>query len=150
MRICQNIGFSTLIMRDEQNTLPHIHMHTHVCSWAKMLSCVQLFATLWIMAHQVPLSMGFPGKKTGVNCHALLQGIFVTQGSNLCLLCLLHWQVGSLPLAPSRKPYTHTHTHTHKYNSYHEKMVIHLFNGLDHQNNERQYILATEKCMTHC
>ena len=39
-----------------------------------------------------------PGKNTGVDCHALLQGIFPTQGSNPCLLCLLHWQVGSLPL----------------------------------------------------
>ena len=29
---------------------------------------------------------------------ALLQGIFLTQGSNLHLLGLLHWQVGSLPL----------------------------------------------------
>ena len=30
-----------------------------------------------------------PGKNTGVGCHALLQGIFPTQGSNLHLLCLL-------------------------------------------------------------
>ena len=28
-----------------------------------------------------------PDKNTGVGCHALLQGIFQTQGSNLCLLC---------------------------------------------------------------
>ena len=42
----------------------------------------------------------FPGKNTGVDCHALLQGIFLTQGSNLCLLCLLRWQVCSLPLVP--------------------------------------------------
>ena len=27
------------------------------------------------------------------------RGFFSTQGSNLCLLCLLHWQVDSLPLA---------------------------------------------------
>ena len=40
-----------------------------------------------------------PGKNTGVGCHALLQGIFPIQGSNLNLLCLLHWQVSSLPLA---------------------------------------------------
>ena len=32
------------------------------------------------------------------------EGIFLTQGSNLCLLCLLHWQAGSLPLAPPGKP----------------------------------------------
>ena len=37
---------------------------------------------------------------TGVGCHALLQGIFPTQGSNPSLLTLLHWQVISLPLAP--------------------------------------------------
>ena len=36
----------------------------------------------------------FPGKNAGVGCHFLLQGIFSTQGSNLCLL---HWQVASLP-----------------------------------------------------
>ena len=35
-----------------------------------------------------------------MGCHALLQGIFPTQGLNMCLLCFLHWQVGSLPLAP--------------------------------------------------
>ena len=45
-----------------------------------------------------------PGKNTGVDCHALLQGIFPTQGSNLHLLCFLHWQVDSLPLAPPGKP----------------------------------------------
>ena len=39
-----------------------------------------------------------PGKKTGVGCPALLQGIFPTQGSNPHLLRLLHWQAGSLPL----------------------------------------------------
>ena len=44
------------------------------------------------------------GKNTRVGCHALLQGIYPTQGSNLCLLRLLHWQAGSLPLAPPGKP----------------------------------------------
>ena len=53
---------------------------------------------------QAPLSMGFPGKNTGVGCHALLQGIFPTQRSKQCLLHLLHWQVDSLPLAPPGKP----------------------------------------------
>ena len=45
-----------------------------------------------------------PGKNTGVGCHALLQGIFLTQGLNPELLCLLCWQVGSLPLVSPRKP----------------------------------------------
>ena len=30
------------------------------------------------------------GRNSGVGCHALLEGIFLTQGSNLRLLCLLH------------------------------------------------------------
>ena len=30
----------------------------------------------------------------------------MTQGLNWCPLCLLHWQAGSLPLAPPRKPLT--------------------------------------------
>ena len=36
--------------------------------------------------------LGFPGKNTGVGCHILLHGIFLTQGSNPCLL---HWQADS-------------------------------------------------------
>ena len=35
----------------------------------------------------------------GVSCHFLLQGSFSTRGSYLCLLWLLHWQAGSLPLS---------------------------------------------------
>ena len=46
-----------------------------------------------------------PGKNTEVSCLALLQGIFPAQGSNLCLLRLVHWQAGSLPLAPLGKTF---------------------------------------------
>ena len=38
----------------------------------------------------------FPGKNTGVSCHALLQGIIPTQGLNSHLL-QLHWKADSLP-----------------------------------------------------
>ena len=34
-----------------------------------------------------------------MGCHALLQGIFPILGSNPCLLHLLNWQAGSLPLS---------------------------------------------------
>ena len=57
-----------------------------------------------------------PGENTGVGCHFLLQGIFLTQRSNPHLLHFLHWQAGSLPLLPPGKSlllHTHTHTHTH-------------------------------------
>ena len=43
------------------------------------------------------------GKNTAVGCHALLQGTFPNQGSNPCLLHLLHWLAGSLSLAPLGK-----------------------------------------------
>ena len=38
-------------------------------------SCLTL-GTSRTIAHQAPLSMGFPGKSTGVGCHFLFQGIF--------------------------------------------------------------------------
>ena len=71
-----------------------------------ILSCfsrVQLFVTLWTVVCQAPLSMGFSRQNIRVGCLALLQGIFLTQGLNSHLLSLLHWQVGSLPLAPPGK-----------------------------------------------
>ena len=42
--------------------------------------------TPWTVACQAPMSMDFPGKNTGVDCHFLLQGIFLTQESNPSLL----------------------------------------------------------------
>ena len=62
---------------------------------------VLLFETLWPVACRAPLSIGFPGKNTGVGCHALFQGIFPTHESNWCLL---HWQESSLPIVPAGNP----------------------------------------------
>ena len=46
----------------------------------------------------------YPGKNTGVGCHFLPRGIFLTQGLNLRLLCLLRWQAVSVPFALPGKP----------------------------------------------
>ena len=70
-------------------------------SWIVLCSVSQSCLTLWdpwTAAHKAPMSMEFSSKNTRVGCHFLLQGIILTQRSNLCLLCLLHWQVDSLPL----------------------------------------------------
>ena len=40
----------------------------------------------------------------------LLQRIFPTQGSNLHLLCILHWQVDSLPLSHLESVYPDYHS----------------------------------------
>ena len=75
-----------------------------ICAVLSRFSCVWLFATLWTEGTRLYCPWDYPSKNTEVGCHALLQGIFPPQGSNLHFLCLLHWQVGSLPLAPPRKP----------------------------------------------
>ena len=56
-------------------------------------------------SHQVPLTMEFSRQEywSGLP-FLLLQGIFLTQGSNQCLFCLLHWQVNSLPLCHLGSP----------------------------------------------
>ena len=75
------------------------YFHQHAC----MFSCsvVSNSAALWTVAHQVPLSMGFSRQEYWSGSHALLQGILLTPGWNLHL-CLLHWQVNSLPLVSLR------------------------------------------------
>ena len=57
---------------------------------------------------RLPCPWDSPSKNTGVGCHALLQGIFLTQGLNRNLLCLLHWQMNSLSLQPPGKPIQHS------------------------------------------
>ena len=75
----------------------HVHLHAQSCPiLCDSMDCTPPgFSVHWY----------FPGKNTGVHSHFLLQGIFLTQGSNLRLLYLLHWQVGSLPLHDLGSPY---------------------------------------------
>ena len=47
-----------------------------------------------------------PGKNTRVSCHFLLQGIFLTQGSNSHLLCLLHCRWIPYHLSHQGNPFT--------------------------------------------
>ena len=77
----------------------------NICMHAKLL---QLCPTLCDPIDYTPAGSSVhgdsPGKNTGVGCHALLQGIFPTQRSNLRPLCLLRWQTDSLPWAPPHSP----------------------------------------------
>ena len=61
----------------------------HECVLSRF-SCVWVFATLWTVTHQAPLSIGFFRQEYWSGLPCLLQGIFPTQGSNLHLLQLLH------------------------------------------------------------
>ena len=63
----------------------------HFClACSSRFSCIRLFATLWTLVCQAPLSMGFSRQEywSGLPCPP--PGIFPTQGSSLPLLHLLH------------------------------------------------------------
>ena len=62
-------------------------------------SRVQVFEIFLTVARRAPLSMELSGQEVGF--HVLLQGIFPTQGPNLCPLPL---QACPLPLVQPRKP----------------------------------------------
>ena len=71
-----------------------------------MLSCfssVRFFVTPWTVARQCPLSMGFSRQEywSGLPCPP--PGDLPNLGIEPTSLSLLHWQAGSLPLAPLGK-----------------------------------------------
>ena len=68
-------------IQDPYLKIMHAHSVTESC---------QTLCNPWISVCQAPLMWDFSGKNTGVGFHALLQGIFLTQGLNSGLLCLLH------------------------------------------------------------
>ena len=47
-----------------------------------------------------PVTQGFSRQEYWIGLPCPPPGVFLTQGLNLHLLHILHWQVGSLPLAP--------------------------------------------------
>ena len=69
------------------NLLLYISNTSHTpCCCLVAESCSTLFATPRIVAHQAPLSMGFPRKEYWSGCHFLLQAIRLNQGLNPRLL----------------------------------------------------------------
>ena len=61
----------------------------HVMTKAVRVSHSVLSNSLWpygLQPTRLLCPWDSPGKNTGMGCHALLQGIFLTQGSNLSLL----------------------------------------------------------------
>ena len=62
----------------------------------------RLFETPWTIVCQAPLSMGFPRQKHWSELSCPPPEDLPNPGIEL--LCLLHWQADSLPLAPPGKP----------------------------------------------
>ena len=85
-------------------------------SGSRVLSCfshVWLFATPWTVAHQAPLSMGFSRQEYWSGLPSPPPGDLSHPRWNLRLLCLLHWQVGSLPLPPPGNDALVSHSNFH-------------------------------------
>ena len=78
-------------------------LYVTVVGIVQSLSRVQLFVTLWTVAHQAPLSMGFSRQEYWRRLSCPPPGVFSTQGLDLCLFCLLPWEMGSLSPAPTGK-----------------------------------------------
>ena len=92
----------------------HTIIRSYVCMHAKSLQSCPTLCDLVDCSPPGPAVHGdSSGKNTGVGFHALLQGVFPTEGSNPHLVCLLHWQGHSLPLMPPGKPIrSHAIMHT--------------------------------------
>ena len=75
-------------VNSREGTQLHPSTESEVKLKVRLLSCVGGLwtVTLCTVATRLLCPWDFPGKNTGVGCHCLLQGIFPTQGSNLCLL----------------------------------------------------------------
>ena len=63
-----------------------------------------VFATLWALALQVPLSMKFSRQEYRSGWLCPPPGDLPDPGIEPTFLSLLHWQMGSLPLTPPEKP----------------------------------------------
>ena len=102
-------GFSAYVLawHIQQMIFKYIYDHLQILVLLHMLcyavlshfSCIRLFAMLWTVACQAPLSIGILQARI-LEWIAMpsSRGIFPTQGSNPQLLHLLHWEAGSLPL----------------------------------------------------
>ena len=82
----------------------NMEINHHCALLCSVISHAQLFMTPWTVVHQAPLSMGIFQAR-------ILEWVAIPSfrgpsqpGLNPGLLCVLHWQVGFLPLAPPGKP----------------------------------------------
>ena len=84
----------------QERKIPARYLYGGLCLVIESFVCVSSVVSDSLWPHGVkPARLlclwDFPGKNTGIRCHFLLQGTFLTQGLNTHLL---HWQADSLPL----------------------------------------------------
>ena len=92
----------------------HTRVRVHVCVSSSVMS--DSLRPHGLGPARLLCPWDFPDKNTGVGCHSLLQGIFLTQGLNPGLLhCsqTLYRLSHYMCLYTHTQTLTHTHTHTH-------------------------------------
>ena len=106
----------------------------HACMLSHF-SHVRLFTTPWTVAHQAPLSLGFSRQEywRGLPCPPPRD----LPNPGIHLLCLLHWQVDSLPLTPLGKPNLHD-----KYSSFN----LQIFNPPSKQMQSHDCLPKAHQC----
>ena len=108
----------------EDSSHKNINIATTTMLYAQLLSCVQLFATLWTVAHQAPLSMEFPRQ-------ACLSGLPFPPPSDLPNLGIEPMfpalAGGFFTTDPLRKPHYHQHQHHQKPSLTFTKKVVFFF-----------------------
>ena len=67
-----------------------LRVNVALCVHAKLLQLCPTLRPYGLYPARLHCTWDFPGKNTAVGCHALLQGIFLTRGSNPHLPKLLH------------------------------------------------------------
>ena len=67
------------------------------CVCTQSLSPIRVFATPGTVAHQAPQSMGFSRQEYWSGLPFASPGDLPNPGTEPASLCLLHWQVDSLP-----------------------------------------------------
>ena len=80
-------------------------IYVGVCVLGRLIGSESLWPPWGHRTARLLCPWDFSSNNTGTGCQLLLQRIFLTQGSNPHLWCLLHWQVDSLPLYHLGSPY---------------------------------------------
>ena len=94
-----HLGLQIIFQLGNFQELMFSHNFSYVLPLFSLKSCLILLRCSGLQPANLLCPWDFPDKNNEVGCYALLQEIFLTQGSNPCLLCLLHRQASSLPLS---------------------------------------------------
>ena len=92
--------FFYLIFSCHKIILKQLKTHQYYCCFSPKW-CPTLLQSHRLQPARLLYPWDSPGKNTGVGCHVLFQGFFLTQGLNPHLL---QWQASSLPLSHQGSP----------------------------------------------